>query len=205
MMGGRGARSSSSSETDRQALRDAVEYYASGDGMWVNQSIRRGERLSDEDRELVRELDEATRLDEVTVPKLYRSVDAESVFGEMSQLDYENLSEAYIYGDEFAARSAQHIMDRAQPGKRIVEKGFMSTSEDYDVVADWYDFTGSDKPITLELEVPRGTRGCKVYEMTPEAEARDPQREVLLPRGVEYRIKNITSRDGLVYVQAEIV
>ena len=81
----------------------------------------------------------------------------------------------------------------------------MSTSEEYDVVSEWYDFTGSDKPMTLELAVPNGTKGCKVYELTPEVEADDPQREVLLPRNTKYRIIEVTSKDGLIYVKAEIV
>ena len=173
--------------------------------MYVNQLVRRGESLSDGEKRLVGELDAATQLDAIDASKLYRSVDASSVFGSMSQLEYEQLVEAYVYGDDFALKSTQAIRDKVKPGKEIVEKGFMSTSEDYDVISEWYDFTGSSKPITLELSVPKGTRGCKVYELTPEVEARDPQREVLLPRNTKYRIKKVTARDGLVYVQAEIV
>ena len=59
--------------------------------------------------------------------------------------------------------------------------------------------------MTLELDVPKGTKGCKVYELTPEAEARDPQREILLPRDTKYKITDVTSRDGLIYVKARIV
>ena len=161
--------------------------------------------MKENEKELVKMLDEATQTDVVDIPKLYRSVDASSVFGSMSQIEFEQLQDAIVFNADYERRQTQHIIDRAKPGKVITEKGFMSTSEDYDVVSDWYDFTGSDKPMTLELSVPEGTRGCKVYEMTPEVEADDPQREVLLPRNTKYRIIEVTSKDGLVYVKAEIV
>ena len=190
-----------------QEVKDAVEYYASGEGMYVNQFIRRGQynSLTDDEKELVKMLDEATQTDVVDIPKLYRSVDASSVFGSMSQIEFEQLQDAIVFNADYERRQTQHIIDRAKPGKVITEKGFMSTSEDYDVVSDWYDFTGSDKPMTLELSVPEGTRGCKVYEMTPEVEESDPQREVLLPRNTKYRIADITTKDGLIYVKADIV
>ena len=192
---------------NRQETKEAVEYYASGEGMYVNQFIRRGQydSLTDSEKELVKKLDEATKADVIDVPKLYRSVDASSVFGNMSVGDYESLTDGYVYDDDYAIKKTQAIRDRAKPGKVITERGFMSTSEDYDVVSEWYDFTGSDKAITLELTVPDGTRGCKVYELTPEAEESDPQREVLLPRNTKYQITEITSKDGLIYVKAKIV
>ena len=132
-------------------------------------------------------------------------MDASTVFGNMSQLQYEQLTEAFVYDDEYAMKQTKAIRDRVKAGKEITDKGFMSTSEDYDVVAEWYDFTGSSKPITLELDVPKGTKCCKVYELTPEAEESDPQREILLPRGTKYRIEKTTSKDGLIYVVAKIV
>ena len=188
-------------------MKKAVEYYASGEGMYVNQFLRRGQynELSDDEKELVKLLDEATKMDEVKANSLFRSVDASSIFGNMSQLQYEQLTEYLVYGDEYYAGQVSKFMERSKPGTLITERGFMSTSELYDVVSGWYDFTGSDKPITLELSVPKGLRGCNVYELTPEVEARDPQREVLLPRGTKYKIVEITSKDGLIYVIADII
>ena len=192
---------------NNQEIKEAVEYYASGEGMYINQFIRRGQydSLTDEEKELVKKLDEATQADIVEAPKLYRSVDASSVFGNMSVDEYVSLTDGYVYNDSFAIKKTQAIRDRVKTGDVITEKGFMSTSEDYDVVSDWYDFTGSDRPITLELTVPDNTRGCKVYELTPEVEETDPQREILLPRNTKYKITEITTRDGLIYVKADIV
>lgn len=205
-MGGRGA-SSATAANSVGDLAEAVEHYASGEGMYVNQLIRRGEydSLSNEEKRFAQDLDRATQSSNIDVSKLYRSVDASSVFGDMSQLQYEQLTDAIVYNDDFARESVQAIIENALPGKTITEKGFMSTSESYDVVSGWYDFTGSDKPITLELSVLEGTRGAKVYELTPDAEARDPQREVLLPRNTRYKIRSVSSRDGLIYVKADIV
>ena len=191
----------------RDEVAKAVEWYASGEGMFVNQFLREGREgeFSDDERRLVGLLDVAAGMDDVGGQTLYRSVDAAAVFGGMSDFQYEQLVDALVYGDEFAMGKVRSILSRAPNGKVITDKGFTSTTEDYGLAADWQDFTGSSRPITLALSGPAGTRGCKVYELTPEAEARDPQREVLLPRNMSYRIRSVGARDGGIYVVADIV
>ncbi|MBR5583467.1 MAG: hypothetical protein IKW21_02960, partial [Lachnospiraceae bacterium] len=95
--GGRGASSASAGSKVMSAEeQEAVEYYVSGDGMWINDALRGRHGLSEsdlsgEERTLLKNLDSATNKGVVKQDTLYRSVDAEAVFGQMSDLDYENL------------------------------------------------------------------------------------------------------------------
>ena len=68
----------------------------------------------------------------------------------------------------------------------------MSTTRDAEVAYNWFGYTGSDKDIALELQVPDGIKGFdveKFFEMENEA-----QREVLLQRGLAYKVDGIEKR-----------
>ena len=85
----------------------------------------------------------------------------------------------------------------------------MSTSKNREVAENWGGFTGSSKPIVMEIHTGKGVRGVDVNryanDRMREAEASNPQLEVLLKRGHKVRVQNITARNGqlvaVVYVE----
>ena len=193
------------------AQKAAVDYYVSGDGMYINHYLRDGDKaiaemgpMRENDLKLIEDLDGAT--DRILEPQtVYRSVDASAVFGDMSTLDYENLRGRVLYNDnsKFAVATDKYIDDAV--GKTITEKGFMSTTTDYEVARDFGGFTGSEKPIVLEIKTSSGTKGLSLAKEIPDLEARMEQSEILLKRGQKYKITSISGRDGNIYVNAEMI
>jgi hypothetical protein len=167
--------------------------------------------LTNGEKELLENLTKATErplAEDIT--KLYRSVDASAVFSDMSQMQFEQLRERLLYGDGTFGKGAYAEKIKAQTdsilsstkGKTITEKGFMSTSKEYDVISEWGDFTGADKPINLELDIPKGIQGADLRKFDVEGEE---QFEVLLARNTEYEITEITTKDGYIYVKAKVL
>lgn len=193
-----------------QDEKDAIEWYVSGVGQWINQYLRNPDdfgELSDNENELLELMTAATERQTVQDEVLYRAVDAQAVFGRMSDMDFENLRSAVVYGD--TSRQAQSMLERAESkiGEVVTEDGFMSTTRDPEVAYYWDGYTGSTKDITLELTVPEGIHGFDVENMFEVDE--EQQREVLLERGLSYKITNVEKRetdDGtVIVVQAEIL
>ena len=186
---------------------DATEYYVSGDGMWVNQYLRgRGDfgELSADERKYIAELDKATN-GKIKAGTVYRSVDAEAVFGNMSQMEYENLRDALIYKDKSApAQSALAKAQRAN-GQTITEKGFMSTTTDRELAMEWDDFTGSDKPVVLEIKTAKNTKGVDLSIYDKNVDEFEAQSEILLARNQKYVIDSIEAVDGNIYVKAHFI
>lgn len=206
-MGGRGGSSDRNGSggfprTDADA-EGAAEYYVSGDGMWINQYLRGriddpGFQFTPQDAEYLRDLDRAVSNPLMKDQTLYRSVDASAIFGNISDLQYENLVSGLVYGDKYGLGKSQNILNATQ-GKTLTEKGFMSTTKDAQLAHDWGGFSGSSKPVVLELKVPKGTTG---KDLSGHYMA---QNEVLLSRGQQYRINGISAKNGNVYVTAEVV
>ena len=186
---------------------DATEYYVSGDGMWINQYLRgRGDfgDLTADERKYIAELDKATN-GKIKQNTLYRSVDADAVFGNMSQLEYENLRDALIYNDK--STPAQNALSKANrsKGQTITEKGFMSTTTDRELAMEWDDFTGADKPVVLELKTTNKTRGVDLSVYDKNVDPMDAQHEVLLARNQQYVIDSIEAKEGTIYVKAHFI
>ena len=190
--------------------REAVEWYVSGEGMWINQALREREGLSasnlnTEEKKLLNALDEATTKDNISQQTLYRSVDAEAIFGKISTAEYENMQNILAYGDSLgkgayaeAIRSKTNSIIQKADGKTITEKGFMSTTTSKSLASEWGGFTGSSKPIVMEISVKGKTKGIDLTKH------RMGQNEVLLARNTEYKIKKIFGKNGQIYVKAEI-
>ena len=164
----------------QQEIDDALEYYVSGEGMFVNDHLagkleENGGIWTEEDEELLRLMDEGTQ-DEVKQKKLWRSVDASAVFGEMSQSEFWDLQDVVAYGESSVTKDKlKAINERLDiEGKEIVEPRFMSTTTDKELAMEWGDYTGSDKPI-------------------------------ILARGQEYRVKSIGSENGQIVVKVELI
>lgn len=219
-MGGRGAKSGgrggtlSGSGVPSADEIDALEYYVSGDGMMINDFLRGRNgldesQMTDQDRELLKDLDAITSRDDVGGQTLYRSVDASAVFGDMSATEYENLVAHVVYGDEqgLVVRDAQRLIDRTQ-GKTYTDDGFMSTTKDREVAEQWGGFSGSDMPIVMEINTGKGVKGADVNkhanDRMKEVERLDPQKEVLLSRGRKVTVKDITARNGQLVVKVDV-
>lgn len=189
----------------------AVDYYVSGEGMFINDYLRdrnnpieRMGAMRESDFKLIEDLDKAT--DRILTPQtVYRSVDASAVFGDMDALDYDNLRGRVLYNDssKFAVATDKYINNAV--GKTITDKGFMSTTTDYELARDFGGFTGSEKPIVLEIKTSSSTKGLSLANEMPDLEARMEQSEILLKRGQKYKIKSIRGKDGNIYVEAEMV
>ena len=186
---------------------DAVDHYASGEGMYINQFLRKGERLNNEDAQFVKDLDHVLSTP-VKDKTLYRSVDAKALFGGLSAIDFENIVGGLVYNDK--SKEAQKALAKANAsiGRTKLEKGYMSTTRDPEVAEGWGGFTGSDMPVVMKLNTSAGTKGADISDMTPKArkaEAADPQKETLLARNQSYEIKSIYPRNGQIYVECDMI
>jgi hypothetical protein len=209
-MGGRGA--SSSAVKGAGKPNDATEYYVSGEGMWINQYLRgNGEfgDLSEGEKQYLKDLDKATN-GKISADTLYRSVDATAIFGDMSETDYENLRTALIYGkDSFGkGQYADGIRQKIDGivnktiGKTQTEKGFMSTTTSKSIAEEFGGFTGSDKPIVMNIKTNKKTRGVDLSGY--DKNTSDPQKETLLARNQTYKITNIYGKNGNINVDIEL-
>ena len=185
----------------KEQINNVLENYVSGDGMWINSYLRNPTEfgnLTEDEKEYLSIMDYALKNDikEIT---LYRSVDAKAVFGNITDSEYDDLKSQLLYGND--NKKALELINSVK-GKEIVEKGFMSTTTEQRIALDWGDFSGSDKPIVLELKTPKGTKGKNLHFLDFED---DPQKEVLLARNTKYKINSIETKEGQIYLKAEVI
>ncbi len=160
---------------------DVLEDYVSGEGMDINNFLRQRNGLSVDDMNASEKarlslMDKAMEKSELPKDQtLYRSVDASAVF------DKSTLQK--IRWGEYADDDLQDVV-----GKTITDKGFLSTTKDKEIAFEWGDFTGSESPIVLELDTPKGTHGIDLRKFDIEGEE---QKEILLDRGLSYEIKSV--------------
>lgn len=201
---GKGRSGIGGSSSSQASINDAVEEYVSGEGMWINDYLRGREGseypLSKSEKEYLDNLDRATN-NPLESQTLYRSVDAQVIFGDMTDLEFDNLQANIVYGDnqKLIKQDADKILSRNIVGRTFTEKGFMSTTKDLETALDWGGFTGSDMPVVLELKIPKGTKGKDL------SNHRMDQGEVLLSRGQKYKINGIRGEQGSIYVTGEII
>lgn len=187
---------------------DAIDYYVSGDGMWINQYFRKdgdgfGE-LSKNEKQYVKDLDSA--LNKTVKDKvLYRSVDGSAIFG--NDVDFDNLYNSLKYGagNKYEKESLQKA--QAKIGKPITDKGYMSTTRDAQIAEDFGDFTGAAHPIVMRIETSGKTKGADVSKATKNiiaAERSDSQKETLLARGQSYTPMKIYVKNGQIYVDVKM-
>lgn len=184
-----------------EQINNVLENYVSGDGMWINSYLRNPAEfgnLTEDEKEYLNILDYALKND-ISETVLYRSVDAKAVFGNITDIEFDDLKSQLIYGND--NKKALELINSVK-GKEIVEKGFMSTTTEQRIALDWGDFSGSDKPIVLELKTPKGTKGKNLHFLDFED---DPQREVLLARNTKYKINSIETKEGQIYLKAEVI
>ena len=184
-----------------EQINNTLEDYVSGNGMWINSYLRNPTEfgsLTEDEKEYLNILDYALKND-IKETTLYRSVDARAVFGNITDSEYDDLRSHLLYGND--NKKALELINSVK-GKEIVEKGFMSTTTEQRIALDWGDFSGSDKPIVLELKTTKGTKGKNLHFLDIED---DPQREVLLNRNTKYKINSIETKEGQIYLKAEVI
>ena len=198
-------------DTETETKNDAIDNYVSGNGMWINKYLRNPEqyekengKLTDEDKQLIEEMRTQVNSETVKDKKLYRAVDASAVFGNISDLEFDNLVAKVVYDnkDKIVNDSADKFINAAMD-KTVTEKGFMSTTKDKEIAENWDGFTGSNKEVVLELNIPDGMNGKDLTAYDVEGEE---QKEVLLPENVDYQIKEITKgENGKILVKADVL
>lgn len=199
-MGGRGSASGFAGSSE--AIDEAVEWYVSGEGMWINQYLRGNTEafgeLTENEKALVKGLDAATSKTLDGADTLYRSVDAQAIFGKMSDMQYENLVSGLVYGDKsgLVQRDVQALLQRAN-GKTLTEKGFMSTTTSAQVASDWGGFSGSSKPVVIEFEKPKNIKGKNLTSHHMQ------QSEVLLGRNQSYTVQSVGTKNGSIWIKAK--
>ncbi|WP_294795034.1 minor capsid protein [uncultured Fenollaria sp.] len=188
---------------------EAVDYYASGEGMYINDYLRdrnnpieRMGDMTDFDKEMVRQLEKATDR-EHGYNKLYRCVDADAIFDNVSDMDWEYIQENLGYGGNNPR--AKEMIDSIKD-KVITDKGFMSTTKDYDIAADFLDTTGANHPLVIEFENANKVGGFDLEKFMGDIELRKEQKEVILHNNASYKIKNIAmDKMGRVHLKADFI
>lgn len=197
---------------DYSKRNEALDAYISGDIMWLNNYLRgRGDfgELSREEQRMLDELTSVTKIAKVGERTLWRSVDARAIFGDMTDLEFDDLVGRLLYGDntKFVVERTQRFMDVV--GKEITEKGFMSTTKSKEVATEWGDYSGSRTPVLMKIRTTANTRGVDVEKYTlahnAEVEQSQAQREILLRRGQRYKVVNIKELDGHICVEVELI
>jgi len=212
-MGGRGQRlvKQNKPSKENEEITQAVEYYVSGEGMWINNAIRRGEQFNDEDKAYLKALDMAAN-GTIKDDTLYRSVDASAVFGKMTDFDYDNLRSTIVYGGVGKGKYAEQLAEKAREtinnaiGKEITEKGFLSTTSSKEVAMDWGGFSGSEKPIVIKFTETKGMKGNDISNIGDKGmDDSEKQYERLLARGTKYMPVRVYTESGQVVVEARII
>ena len=188
------------------AHKDALEGYVSGDTFDVNTSLRRG-TLADYERDIVKELDEATSSKILYDKNLYRSVDAKSIFPTLSNSQIRDLSKSIMNGK--LTDDQQKILDDAYK-KVHTEKGFMSTSKDLGCVENLGDYTvsmgqnSSNVFPILIIKPNKHTTGVDVSAFDKQFSDDPPQKEILLSRNQKYAVNKIYAKGGKIFIDVEL-
>lgn len=189
-------------EPETELEDEAIEWYVSGDGMWINQYLRGrtdGMTLTDGEKTLMKALEKAT---DQPLPKgfnngkLWRSVDASAIFNGMTELELSQLYDHIVYGNYDKGDYSQGIKKRMDTaidnieGATITEKGFMSTTKSKTVAEDWGDFTGADVPVVIEFDTTKTSVKGREIDQKFEIDE-DIQDEVLLHPNAKYKVTGI--------------
>lgn len=124
---------------------------------------------------------------------LFRKTEAKSIFGYLSQSDYDKL---YMHVVEGASNGDIRKVIAKATGRTFTEKGFMSTSKSATIAED-LDF--ATKPIMLRINPGKKARGMDLDKHSIGEE------EVLLKRNTRYKVKKVYGKRGEIYVDVDII
>ncbi len=207
-------RQNTSNAIDYNKENDTIEDYISGERMWINQYLRGDEEvgpLSEEEKQFLDDLTTLTKQEKVKDKALYRAINADAVFGRLTDTQFEDLKNYIIYNDTTYTKGSmeriQSVLDSVD--NIITEQGFMSTTRDKEIAQEWGDYTGANHPIVLKIEANESTTGIDIEKYTkihnPQAEEDDPQKEVLLSLGQRYSISRIYAEEGTIMVDVKLL
>lgn len=185
-----GATISYSQSKIEMALRKYVNGYSSEINGWLRSPGNY--TLSPDSVEAIKILDSILS-SKVPDEFLYRNTEAKSIFGYLSQSDYDKL---YLNVVEGAKNGSIEQLINKNVGKTFIEKGFMSTSKSASIAED-LDF--AVKPIMLRIRPGNKGKGMDLDKHSIGEE------EVLLKRNTKYRVKSVYGNRGLIYVDVDIV
>lgn len=178
---------------------EAVDYYISGNGYNLQYALRTGGGIDSEDALLRRGLEEATSKPLGKEMVLYRGVSAKAIFGE--DVKYGYLKSGLVNGDTDAdATTYLSQAKRGIIGKTITDRGYMSTSKS----ASTGESFGGEQPIVLRLTTKKRTKGIDLDSKRSIYKNNTSEREVLLARGLSYKITKLYAKNGHIYADAII-
>lgn len=194
---------------------DALEWYVSGEGMFINNVLRginpelTENDLTPQEKEALKNLDNLTNRETVGERTLYRTVDAQAIFKGITDGEYEALRNVVVYGDTQKYFQAQAGKAMGKMAKSYTEKGLMSTTKDSSIAEDNAYFFGSDKPIILEVKTSKKTKGIDVNKHANkrmrEVEKDDPQKEVLLARNQKWNVNAKLSKTDNGFIKVTVI
>jgi len=75
----------------------------------------------------------------------------------------------------------------------------MSTTKSKKIADEWGGFSGSSMPVVMRISANKKTKGVDL------SKHKMGQKEILLKRGVQYKIKKIYGSNGQIYVDVTII
>lgn len=188
-----GVRGGSGSYSQAQ-IENALYDYVHGSSSSINGWLRAPAdySISPDERQSIKVLD-SILTGNIANETLYRKTEAKSIFGYLSQSEYDNL---YLHVVEGTANSGSQKRISSVVGKTFKEKGYMSTSKSASISED-LDF--AVKPIMLRINPNKKAKGMDLDKHSIGEE------EVLLRRNTRYKVNKIYGKRGSIYVDVDIV
>ena len=159
---------------------DALQWYTDGGFDATNRALRQGETVSPEDKKKIDELLGLIRSSKTTGPL--------SVYRGRPSANAERASELL----------------NLSPGDEFTDSGVVSTSLDPER-AKFYanmDITDTQARAVVKINVPEGSNA---YLVPDEFATYNSDKEVLLPPGSTFRVTNVSNKDGIRYIEADLV
>lgn len=170
--------------------------------------------MSDYDKWLAKGLDSAINRSKETSGVFYRGVTVDSLIN-LNEAEYNYLRMKYVNrdfynklpnDDWYEAKKYTGLRDKIDNiekqliGKTFTEKGFMSTSKEFEQTLNFA--SKRDKGVVLELHTKK--RKAVDIEKVKGINYLKSEREVLFGRNTKYKINNIKQIDGKVVLVADI-
>lgn len=96
--------------------------------------------------------------------------------------------------------------DQFQPGARVVDKGFTSTSLSQDFAENWdQGLLGGNHEVVMRIKAPKGTHAMSLEEVTSAGKKPPLDNEILLPRGTNFLVTKVTVKENTRYVDLKIL
>lgn len=178
--------------------REAIDYYVDGNGYGLNAALRNNEALYGEDALLQKGLDEATSRVLGRDYTLYRGVSAASIFG--ADVQYGLLKAAIVDGNREG-----YVVEALEKAKKIAyqpkrDKGYMSSS----ISLEQAESFGGSQNVIMRMTVKKGTKGIDLTKNRSIYKTNTYEKEVILSRGLAYKITKIGAYKGKIIVDAII-